>query len=215
MPTEIVVPRLGWSMDEGTFGEWLKSDGEHINAGEMLFVLEGEKASQEIESFDSGTLHIPPDAPKPGDKVAVGQLLGYLLATGESPPLRGNAPAAAQPTSTSRGGSAAARVAGPAARRRARELGVDLNSVPTADPTGRVRAVDLRVAEAAIPTTSTSPGQYRSRNSFRVWRPRVSSSTINARSGSIKMNEQLRGRRKISQRQGEDRCRQEAGTLLR
>ena len=52
----------------------------------MIFVLEGEKASQEIESFDSGTLHIPPNAPNSGDTVAVGQLLGYLLAEGESPP---------------------------------------------------------------------------------------------------------------------------------
>ncbi|MCA9121734.1 MAG: lipoyl domain-containing protein, partial [Planctomycetales bacterium] len=88
MPIEIVVPRLGWSMDQGTFGEWLKRDGERVHAGDMLFVLEGEKASQEIESFDAGMLHIPPDAPKPGDTVAVGQLLGYLLAEGEAAPAR-------------------------------------------------------------------------------------------------------------------------------
>ena len=67
MPIEIVVPRLGWSMDEGTFGEWLMNDGELIKQGDMIFVLEGEKAAQEIESFDSGILHIPTDAPGPGD----------------------------------------------------------------------------------------------------------------------------------------------------
>ena len=49
MATEIVVPRLGWSMDEGTFVEWLKADGEIVNAGDMLFVLEGEKAAQDVE----------------------------------------------------------------------------------------------------------------------------------------------------------------------
>ncbi len=97
MPIEIIVPRLGWSMDEGTFGEWLKRDGEYVNEGEMIFVLEGEKASQEIESFDSGTLlYIPADAPKAGDTVAVGQLLGYLLAKGESAPVRRAAPAVSQ-----------------------------------------------------------------------------------------------------------------------
>ena len=54
MPIEIVVPRLGWSMDEGTFVEWLKKNGETVNAGDMLFVMEGEKAAEEIESFDAG-----------------------------------------------------------------------------------------------------------------------------------------------------------------
>ena len=86
MAIEIVVPRLGWSMDEGTFVEWLKQDGEKVEAGEMLFVLEGEKASQEIESFDAGILRIPPDAPQPGDEVVVSQLLAYLVEDGEVPP---------------------------------------------------------------------------------------------------------------------------------
>ena len=47
---EIVVPRLGWSMDEGTFVEWLKEDGGQVEVGDMLFVLESEKAAQEVES---------------------------------------------------------------------------------------------------------------------------------------------------------------------
>ena len=120
MPIEIVVPRLGWSMDEGTFGEWLKQDGEQVNAGDMLFVLEGEKASQEIESFDAGRLHIPPDAPQPGDTVAVGQLLGYLLAAGEEPPAKRAAQKLEQPMLAAP--IPARRPAGgPAMRRRARE----------------------------------------------------------------------------------------------
>ena len=79
MPIEIVVPRLGWSMEEGTFGQWLKEPGAWIKAGEMLFELEGEKATQEIESFDSGILYVPADAPESGDTVVVGQLIAYLL----------------------------------------------------------------------------------------------------------------------------------------
>ena len=86
MATEIVVPRLGWSMDEGTFVEWLKADGEIVNAGDMLFVLEGEKAAQEVESFDAGILHIPVEAPQAGDTVLVSQVLGFLLEEGETPP---------------------------------------------------------------------------------------------------------------------------------
>ena len=86
MAIEIVVPRLGWSMDEGTFAEWLILYGETVEAGDMLFVLESEKAAQEVESFDAGILRIPPGAPEPGDRVEVGQLLGYLCAEGEAMP---------------------------------------------------------------------------------------------------------------------------------
>ena len=66
MPIEIIVPRLGWSMEEGAFVAWLKKDGEHVNAGEALFSIEGDKAVQEIESIDSGILRIAANAPKPG-----------------------------------------------------------------------------------------------------------------------------------------------------
>src|SRR5437762_14196475 len=86
MPIEIVVPRLGWSMDEGTFGEWLKRDGDFVERGQALFVLEGEKSAQDIESFDEGILRIPPDAPQPGDIVKVGQVLAFLVAKGELAP---------------------------------------------------------------------------------------------------------------------------------
>lgn len=86
MPIDILVPRLGWSMDEGTFSHWLKKAGEFVNPGDMLYVLEGDKAAQEVESFDAGILHIPPDSPRPGDAVVVGQRLACLLQEGEPAP---------------------------------------------------------------------------------------------------------------------------------
>jgi pyruvate dehydrogenase E2 component (dihydrolipoamide acetyltransferase) len=159
MSHSITIPRLGWSMEEGVFAEWLKSPGEYVRAGEMIFLLEGEKAAQEVESFDSGYLCIPPDAPQPGATVQVGEVIGFLLAEGEpapasvhvqridsspTPPLAADSmhskiadsPAATVPSSP--------RVAGPAARRLARELGIDLNAVITPDPTGRVLTEDIR-----------------------------------------------------------------------
>src|SRR5262245_58801476 len=83
MAYEIVIPRLGWSMEEGTFVRWLKDDGDVVRAGDPLFELEGDKAIQEIEAIDSGTLRIAPDAPPPGCTVLVGALIGHLLIEGE------------------------------------------------------------------------------------------------------------------------------------
>ena len=51
MAIEIIVPRLGWSMDEGIFGQWLKKEGEMVQEGDSLFELESDKATQEVESF--------------------------------------------------------------------------------------------------------------------------------------------------------------------
>src|SRR5262249_51370347 len=60
--------------------------GEHIAAGEPLFVLEGEKATENIEAITTGILHIPPDAPRPGTTVKVGQVLAFVLTEGEAAP---------------------------------------------------------------------------------------------------------------------------------
>ena len=85
MPIEIVMPRLGWTMEEGTLVEWLKQNGDPVEAGEIIFTVESDKAINEIESFDSGTLHIPADAPQPGDTLPIGTVLGFLLGPGEKP----------------------------------------------------------------------------------------------------------------------------------
>jgi len=84
MPIPVVVPRLGWTMEQGVFVEWLKRDGDFIQMGDPLFVLEGEKATQDIESTDVGILKIPAKSPKSGDIIAVGAMIGYLLAEGEA-----------------------------------------------------------------------------------------------------------------------------------
>ncbi|MFM7862695.1 MAG: biotin/lipoyl-containing protein, partial [Planctomycetaceae bacterium] len=61
MAVQITIPRLGWSMEEGTFAGWRKADGDVVRRGDVLFELEGEKALQEIEAVDEGTLRIPAD----------------------------------------------------------------------------------------------------------------------------------------------------------
>lgn len=182
MPVEIVVPRLGWSMEEGTFGEWIKASGEYIQKGDMVYVLEGEKAAHEIESFDSGTLHIPPDAPQPGDSVKVGQLIGFLLSEGEAPPkslesfrARASSPKVQafhcgdsvvgsnefnlQDTGTRENEMPAVEKPSricvtPRARRKANELEVDLSQVLGTGRNGRIRERDILSHAAALTSRS-------------------------------------------------------------
>src|SRR4051812_28305647 len=70
-------------MEEGTLVEWVKRDGERVAVGDALFVLESDKAAEVVEAIDAGVLRLTADSPGPGDKVRVGQVLGYLAAEGE------------------------------------------------------------------------------------------------------------------------------------
>ncbi len=84
MAIEVVMPRLGWTMETGTVAEWLKKDGDAVRVGEAIFTVDSDKAVQEIEALDSGILRIPPDAPPVGASVPVGSVLAYLVAPGEA-----------------------------------------------------------------------------------------------------------------------------------
>lgn len=83
MSYEIVMPRLGWNMEEGTLVEWLKADGEMVIQGETVCTIEGDKAATDIESFERGILKIPDASPQPGNTVPVGTLLGYIVSEKE------------------------------------------------------------------------------------------------------------------------------------
>ena len=187
MAIEVTVPRLGWSMDEGVFVEWLKDDGDLVDSGDMLFILEGEKAAEEIESFDSGVLRLLPDGPKPGDVVLVGQVVGFLCEQDEVPPTSCGdmvAPAMAsvadlvadpaskiqepfrQPdvetvtqTSTPISSKREDRiVATPRARRAAEKLGIDLIALMGTGKGGRIREQDVLAAESSARSVMSTTG---------------------------------------------------------
>jgi len=75
MATEIILPKLGFTMTEGAVAEWLVADGERVEEGQLLYALEAEKAVQEIESPASGTLQIIIEA---GVETEVGAILGII-----------------------------------------------------------------------------------------------------------------------------------------
>jgi pyruvate dehydrogenase E2 component (dihydrolipoamide acetyltransferase) len=168
MPIQITIPRLGWSMEEGTFAGWQKRDGELVRPGEILFELEGEKALQEIEAVDEGILRIPPDGPAVGAVLKVGAVIGVLVADGEQAPWE----SAVQPASPS---PAATRVeeksgepfpmAAPSVRRLARELGVVLSQVSGTGRDGRITEDDVRRATTAGQSQTAAPAPARDANS--------------------------------------------------
>ena len=75
MATEILLPKLGFSMTEGQVAEWLIADGGEGKEGDLLFLLEADKSTNEVDAPASGTLKIV--APV-GETIQVGDVIGYI-----------------------------------------------------------------------------------------------------------------------------------------
>jgi pyruvate dehydrogenase E2 component (dihydrolipoamide acetyltransferase) len=170
MAVPITIPRLGWNMEEGVFAGWLRPDGAVVRSGEPLFRLESDKATEDVECLDGGILHIAPDGPREGDRLAVGAVIGYLMQTGDTLPLVGRI---SNPSSSAARGQEdgleirptkgegepspqGKRTISPRAKRIAAELGVDWRNLHGSGRTGRIRERDVRAAAAKPATDPTS-----------------------------------------------------------
>jgi len=76
MAVEILLPKIGFTMNEGVLAEWLVEDGGQVSEGQPLFSLESDKSTNEVESPASGTLEIYVEAG--GEPVPVGTVLGVI-----------------------------------------------------------------------------------------------------------------------------------------
>jgi len=160
MPIEIVMPKLGWTMEEGVLAEWIKHDGDQVEPGDILFTVESDKALQEVEAFDSGILRIPPNSPPVGSTVPVGGLLAYLMQSDEKIPSVQPAPQSPPPTAIQQSHRApqsspltASQSASPRAKRIALELNVDWTTVVGSGRTRRIVERDIRAAAStALPS---------------------------------------------------------------
>jgi pyruvate/2-oxoglutarate dehydrogenase complex dihydrolipoamide acyltransferase (E2) component len=74
--TQVLLPKIGFSMNEGTISEWLVADGEAVTEGQVLYALESDKSVQEIEAPASGTLKIVAQA---GQIYQVGDVLAEIV----------------------------------------------------------------------------------------------------------------------------------------
>jgi pyruvate dehydrogenase E2 component (dihydrolipoamide acetyltransferase) len=158
MAFEVTMPRLGWNMEVGALAAWRKQDGEAVEAGEILFEVESDKAVQEVEALESGVLRIPPDSPALGEQVSVGTVLAYLVKPGEALPFQAKpataapapgapqAPAPAPRAETPRREGRKQPAISPRAARVAAELGVSWKALKGSGRTGRIVERDVRLA---------------------------------------------------------------------
>ncbi|MER5220140.1 2-oxo acid dehydrogenase subunit E2 [Streptomyces flaveus] len=179
MAVEVLLPKLGLTMQEGTIDEWLVPTGAAVSEGDALLRLATDKVDVDVEAEAGGTFH--PMVPA-GTTLPVGALIGWLLAEGEQPsdlagspmPAESGATGTAAPPTTvdassgalSLNGSAAPNgsggrlLASPNARRVAAEAVVDITVVHGTGPGGRIVSEDVEeflAAAAASPAAPTAP----------------------------------------------------------
>src|SRR3989442_6436638 len=125
--SEISMPRLSDTMEEGTIARWLKSPGDEIKKGDILAEIETDKATMDLEAYEAGTLQ--QILVQAGETVPIGQAVA-LIGTG----------AASQPPApaTTRTGSEETRPAPPPASRTSAQG----NSAGTGDRSDRASSQD-------------------------------------------------------------------------
>lgn len=99
MATQVLMPQLGLTMNEGLLTEWAKKEGDAVHKGDVLFSVENDKATLPVEAQADGTL--ANIAVQAGESVPVGTLLALILSAGERPedfPLPPKRAAAASPS---------------------------------------------------------------------------------------------------------------------
>lgn len=75
MATDVILPKIGFSMTEGVLSEWLAADGATVKEGEPLFAIESDKSTNEVESPATGTLKI---IGQTGETYEVGAVIGTI-----------------------------------------------------------------------------------------------------------------------------------------
>jgi pyruvate dehydrogenase E2 component (dihydrolipoamide acetyltransferase) len=180
MPTEILMPALSPTMEEGTLAKWHVKEGDKVSSGDILAEIETDKATMEFEAVDEGIMGKIMIA-EGTEGVKVNDVIAVLLEEGESAGDISKVPGQARDASAKkadapapapgpRAAAAAPAVApakdssrvfaSPLARRIAAEKGVDLAGVSGSGPHGRIVKADVQTAKAGAtpaPTTAAAP----------------------------------------------------------
>ncbi len=184
MATEILMPALSPTMEEGTLAKWLVKEGDTVSSGDLLAEIETDKATMEFEAVDEGIIGKILVA-EGSEHVAVNTAIAILIEEGETLPDSATAApkpavqATPEPTSNASASvpqnspasqstvqaTAGARVfATPLARRLAADKGIDLSTIAGTGPNGRIVKADVLSASASpkaavVATESFTQGQ--------------------------------------------------------
>ncbi len=170
MPTEIKMPALSPTMEEGKLAKWLVKEGDEVVSGDILAEIETDKATMEFEAVDEGVI-TSITVSEGTEGVKVGTVIATLAGDDEEArETKATAPAKAEPAKTeapkeeskpvveekkapassapsARSAKEGRVVASPLAKRLAAEKGVDLESVTGSGPRGRIIKADVDSAE--------------------------------------------------------------------
>ena len=181
----MILPKLGLTMDEGRIVAWHKREGEAVARGDVLFEVETDKATMEVESATAGILRKilydadatapvatvialitdTADEPLPADAVTLGAAAPKPSLRADPQPRSAGGPPGArgpsepQPLAPSSDGDRVR--SSPAARKRAQELGVAIAAISGTGPGGRVTLEDVEGAATAPASPATSGGERR------------------------------------------------------
>jgi pyruvate dehydrogenase E2 component (dihydrolipoamide acetyltransferase) len=170
---EFKLPSLGAEMDEGTILEWRIEPGKRVKKGDVVAVVDTSKAAIDVEIWQEGTvLDLLVGV---GEKVPVGTVLALLREEGETPEHAEEARRAfvAAPSTTLRATPAVAvravslgeaptrRAVSPAARKRAHELGVDVETLTGTGPGDAITVKDVEAAAGKAPPAPDRAGEMR------------------------------------------------------
>jgi pyruvate dehydrogenase E2 component (dihydrolipoamide acetyltransferase) len=193
MAVSIVMPALEMAQETGKIISWLKKEGDSIAKGDPLAEIETDKVVLEVEATADGVLAGVKAAA--GDVIPVGQIIAWIVAPGEQPPVEtaSAAPAARTMTGPARAATVAPAAApasrqenvevkvSPKARRMAQELGVDLSKVSGTGPGGTISGEDVQraaesqkaapqpAASAATPTALSSIARLMAERTTQSW----------------------------------------------
>ena len=113
MATEILMPALSPTMEEGTLAKWLVKEGDTVSSGDIMAEIETDKATMEFEAVDEGIIG-KIVIPEGTEGVKVNEVIAILVEEGEDVPAAGSASAAAAPAASEAPASAPAVAAAPA-----------------------------------------------------------------------------------------------------
>ena len=172
MATQVLMPALSPTMEEGTLAKWLVKEGDVVKAGQVLAEIETDKATMEFEAVDEGTVGKILVAEGTAG-VKVNAPIAVLIEDGETlsdapkaAPAVAPAPVAAPPAAAAPVTAAAAAApvatgarvfASPLARRLAKEKGLDLTKVQGSGPHGRIVRADVEGAGSVVAVAAAAP----------------------------------------------------------